>query len=64
MVQLIQRIEDVSFEFGLEINRTKTKIRLTDRNNTLEAIDKGDRFEIEDEFSYLGLVLSNKGICV
>lgn len=38
MVELIPRIEDVSSEFGLQINRTKTKIMLIVRTDTDNSI--------------------------
>lgn len=63
MIELIQLIEDVSSEHELDINKTKTKIMIIARSNTLQITDKLNNFEIIDECSYLGSVVSDKGNC-
>ncbi|KAI8433901.1 hypothetical protein MSG28_015827 [Choristoneura fumiferana] len=60
--ELLTRIETVSLEFGLKLNRTKTKIMIVDRgrNNAPEVTEIAN-CQVVQSYVYLGSLVSNKG---
>ncbi|XP_077255535.1 uncharacterized protein LOC143893712 [Temnothorax americanus] len=62
MVALLSRMEEVSNEMGLTINRSKTKIMVVDRFNKLELTGVHS-LEVVESFNYLGSTISNNGSC-
>ncbi|CAH2233033.1 jg719 [Pararge aegeria aegeria] len=58
-------MEDVSLEFGLKINRSKTKVMIVDRmNNNLPEVSKIANCEVVQSYVYLGALVSNNGGCI
>ncbi|XP_062527082.1 uncharacterized protein LOC134199679 [Bombyx mori] len=62
MVALLDRMERISKEMGLSINKSKTKVMVVDRSGKLELTGALD-LEIVDNFNYLGSNISNNGSC-
>lgn len=62
MVALLDRIEWISKEMRLSINRSKNKVMMVDRSKKLELTGALD-LEIVDSFKYLGSNISNNGSC-
>ncbi len=62
MVALLGRMEQISEEMGLCINRSKTKLMVVDRSGRLELTGALD-LEVVDNFIYLGSNISNNGSC-
>ncbi|CAH2235409.1 jg13268 [Pararge aegeria aegeria] len=59
------KMEDVSLEFGLKINRSKTKVMIVDRmNNNLPEVSKIANCEVVQSYVYLGALVSNNGGCI
>ena len=48
---------------GLEINRSKTKLMIIDRNDHLQLTNALADLEVVERFTYLGSMLSNTGGC-
>ncbi|CAH2243910.1 jg18573 [Pararge aegeria aegeria] len=65
MEDFLQKMEDVSLEFGLKINRSKTKVMIADRmNNNLPEVSKIANCEVVQSYVYLGALVSNNGSCI
>lgn len=65
MEELLLKMERVSLEFGLKINRGKTKTMIVDRaNNNLPNITKIANCEVVQSYIYLGALISNQGGCI
>lgn len=62
MVALLDRMEQISEEMGLSINRSKTKVMVVDRSGTLE-LTGALNLEVVDNFIYLGSSVANDGSC-
>ncbi|KAJ8724798.1 hypothetical protein PYW07_015756 [Mythimna separata] len=62
MVALLDRMERISEEMGLSVNRSKTKVMVVDRSGKLELTGALD-LETVDNFVYLGSIISNDGSC-
>ncbi|KAJ0175277.1 hypothetical protein K1T71_009418 [Dendrolimus kikuchii] len=57
-------MEQVSFDFGLKINRSKTKIMIVDRlNNNSPEVTKIANCDVIQSYIYLGALISNNGGC-
>lgn len=63
MAAILERIERVSLEFGLHINRSKTKVMTVDRAQVLSPSNALKDYEKVEEFIYLGSLISNSGNC-
>ncbi|XP_037869594.1 uncharacterized protein LOC105842522 [Bombyx mori] len=63
MAAILERIERVSLEFGLHINRSKTKVMTVDRAQVLSPSNALKDYEKVEEFIYLGSLISNRGNC-
>ncbi|CAH2233881.1 jg18186 [Pararge aegeria aegeria] len=65
MEQLLRKMECVSQDFGLMINRSKTKMMVIDRakNNSPEIIQIAN-CEVVQSYVYLGALITNNGGCV
>lgn len=64
MLELLQRLEEVSREYGLKINANKTKVMIVDRlNENQRQPAKIDNFEVVEKFVYLGSMLHRTGSC-
>ena len=65
--QLLNKVEEISTHYGLEISETKTKwlvMRHEDSINTLEQLTlKGKPSQKVDQFRYLGPTITNNGDC-
>ena len=61
MVDLLDRLESVSKEHGLVINKKKTKLMVVDRFDSIQRSEALNAYETVTEFQYLGSVISNKG---
>lgn len=62
LVNVIRRVEEISNEAGLQINKKKTKIMIIDRqNNNRSGVKRINNIETVDTFIYLGATISNKG---
>ena len=61
MLKLLNRVERESNKCGLRINADKTKIMIVDRSNALQLTDALQRFQVVDQFMYLGSYISNTG---
>ena len=61
MVDLLDRLESVSKEHGLVINKKKTKLVVVDRFDSIQRSEALNAYETVTEFQYLGSVISNKG---
>lgn len=65
MEELLHRMERVSLEFGLKINRSKTKVMIVDRaNNNLPDVTQIANCKVVSTYIYLGALISNNGGCV
>lgn len=62
LLQLLKLVEDESEKLGLEINPSKTKIMIIDRqnNNKPDVVSIG-RFEVVSQCIYLGSLINNTG---
>lgn len=63
MTEILERVANESQALGLEINMEKTKLMIIDRNNTMQIRNLQNRFEVRDNFIYLGALITNKGGC-
>lgn len=65
MEELLQKMEYVSRQFGLKVNRSKTKMMIVDRvnNNSPEVTDIAN-CEVVQSYIYLGTLITNKGGCM
>lgn len=61
MSSLIQRVARVSLEFGLQLNRQKTKLMLIDRTHSMEEMPNIKDVENVEEITYLGAHISRNG---
>ncbi|CAH2101992.1 unnamed protein product [Euphydryas editha] len=64
LVTLLQLLESTALDFGLTINRDKTKMMIVDRadNNQLDVQTIGG-CEVVESYVYLGSTISNTGGC-
>ncbi|KAJ0178601.1 hypothetical protein K1T71_005376 [Dendrolimus kikuchii] len=64
MQSLLTKMEQVSLDFGLKINRSKTKIMIVDRlNNNSPEVTKIANCDVIQSYIYLGALISNNGGC-
>jgi len=64
MEELLQKMERVSLDFGLRINRSKTKIMIVDRaNNNSPEVTRIAGCDVVQSYVYLGALISNSGGC-
>ncbi|XP_037870090.1 LINE-1 retrotransposable element ORF2 protein [Bombyx mori] len=63
--ELLSRMERVSLEFGLRINRSKTKVMIVDRamNNSPDVTQIAG-CDVVQSYIYLGALISNNGGCM
>lgn len=62
--ELLQILETTSQEWGLAINREKTKMMIVDRqNNNKPEVTQIGNCEVVNSYIYLGSLISNKGGC-
>lgn len=61
MAELVKKVEDESFKFGLTINRGKTKIMIVDRTGVLPESTLLQEYERVDTFVYLGSLVDKDG---
>ena len=65
MEDLLSKMERTSLEFGLKINRSKTKVMIIDRTkNNSPEITKVANCNTVQLYIYLGALFSNSGGCV
>ncbi|XP_012553302.2 LINE-1 reverse transcriptase homolog [Bombyx mori] len=65
MEELLGRVERVSLDFGLKINRNKTSVMIVDRaNNNSPEVTKIANCDVVQSYIYLGALISNTGGCV
>ncbi|XP_052744154.1 uncharacterized protein LOC128199289 [Bicyclus anynana] len=62
MCTLLERMERVSINLGLSINKDKTKIMVMDRSHTL-GFTGALNLHFVEEFVYLGSTITNNGSC-
>ena len=63
--ELLLKVERVSLEFGLKINRIKTKIMIIDRaNNNSPEVTQIASCNVVQSYIYLGTLITNSGGCV
>ncbi|KAJ8736819.1 hypothetical protein PYW07_000090 [Mythimna separata] len=63
LATLLKRIEEVTINCGVRINRYTTKIMVVDRANVLKRCEDLKDYERVNEIIYLGSVISNNGTC-
>lgn len=63
IAELIERVERESRYYGLEINRSKTKVMIVDRANLLQLSGRLQGLEVVQDFIYLGSLISAEGGC-
>ena len=64
MEELLKKMEQVSLNFGLKINRSKTKIMIVDRaNNNSPEIKFIANCDVVQSYVYLGALILNSGGC-
>ncbi|XP_047041071.1 uncharacterized protein LOC124645313 [Helicoverpa zea] len=61
MAELLNRLETVSLQMGLAINKSKTKLMVIDRFATIQRTNLLQEYETVDQFQYLGSTITNKG---
>lgn len=61
MEELLRRIEDISTELGLKLNKSKCVLMIIDRAKTLPPLTLLNDIRIKDELIYLGAQICNKG---
>lgn len=61
MAELLRRLETASLEMGLAINKSKTKLMIVDRFDTIQRTDILQDYETVNQFQYLGSLITNKG---
>ncbi|PZC74827.1 hypothetical protein B5X24_HaOG207140 [Helicoverpa armigera] len=59
MEELLRRVENISSDLGLSINRSKTKVMVVDRFGKLDLSNALSNFEKVQEFNYLGSVITS-----
>ncbi|KAL0879221.1 hypothetical protein ABMA27_003004 [Loxostege sticticalis] len=65
MQELLKRMEAVSLEFGLKINRSKTKVMIVDRaNDNSPEVKHIANCEVVQSYVYLGALISKNGGCI
>ncbi|KAI8433243.1 hypothetical protein MSG28_015319 [Choristoneura fumiferana] len=65
MEELLRKMERVSLDFGLKINRCKTKMMIVDRmNNNSPEIVQIANCDVVQSYIYLGALITNSGGCV
>ncbi|CAH2235051.1 jg5028 [Pararge aegeria aegeria] len=58
-------MECISLEFGLKINRAKTKMMILDRiNNNTPEVTQIANCDVVQSYIYLGAQISNNGGCI
>lgn len=61
---LLERLQSVSRDYGLELNRSKTKIMIIDREHENEPqLPEISNCEVVDKIMYLGSLIKNDGDC-
>ncbi|XP_062525565.1 uncharacterized protein LOC119628825 [Bombyx mori] len=63
MKELLDRLEAISLNMGLAINKSKTKLLVVDRFSSTQRTDLLAEYEAVDQFVYLGSVITDKGSC-
>ncbi|XP_028034121.1 uncharacterized protein LOC114245976 [Bombyx mandarina] len=63
MKELLVRLEAISLNMGLAINKSKTKLLVVDRFSSIQRTDLLAEYEAVDQFVYLGSVITDKGSC-
>ncbi|XP_037872901.1 LINE-1 retrotransposable element ORF2 protein [Bombyx mori] len=61
--ELLRRVEVVSKDYGLCINRSKTKLMFVDRAGTMTRTHELRDLDVVQEFVYLGSLISSDGDC-
>ena len=61
LTEIMRKLDRISREHGLTLNKKKTKIMIIDRNPA--NVGQIDGFEVVENFSYLGSLITNKGGC-
>lgn len=64
MESLLNKMERVSLDFGLKINRSKTKVMIVDRaNNNSPEVTEIANCNVVQSYIYLGTLITNTGGC-
>lgn len=63
MKELLDRLEAISLNMGLAINKSKTKLLVVDRFSSTQRTDLLAEYEAVNQFVYLGSVITDKGSC-
>lgn len=64
MTAFLKRLEEVSAEFGLHVNRAKTKMMVINRpESNSPDITEIEGIEVVNHFTYLGSIVDNSGGC-
>nr|XP_037870087.1 uncharacterized protein LOC119629162 [Bombyx mori] len=61
MAELLYKLETVSMEMGLAINKSKTKLMIIDRFKAIQRNNVLHDYETVTQFPYLGSLITNKG---
>lgn len=61
MAELIERVEGVSLDYGLKLNRQKTKLMVIDRTNRINTAPTINDIEMVEEINYLGANINRDG---
>lgn len=62
MKSLLKKVERISREYGLEINKSKTKVMIIDRERQIKFNGKTFAgFEVVNDFVYLGSLINSEG---
>jgi len=61
LIELLKRVEKISSEVGLQINKNKTKIMIIDRlNSNQKEITQISNIQVMERVIYLETLLTNK----
>lgn len=63
LINIMNKLESYSREYGLKINKTKTKVMIIDRSNDTSHIKNVGGYEVVDKFVYLGSLITKDGGC-
>lgn len=64
LIEIIEKLEDISQQYGLEINHNKTNIMIVDRKNRNRPDLRFIRdYKVVNNFVFLGSTISNEGGC-
>lgn len=61
MAELLHKLETISIEMGLVINKSKTKLMIIDRFTAIQRNNLLHDYETVTQFQYLGSLITNKG---